>query len=76
MIISRSNKKFAVTNGMLMLVIVLFSLSLHSIPSFAASKESKLKAAFLYQFAKFVKWPGDIGDNINIGIYGKYQMVY
>jgi hypothetical protein len=37
----------------------------------ADSKEYRLKAAFLYQFAKFVTWPNDVGDTLTIGVYGQ-----
>ena len=36
----------------------------------AATKEYMIKAAFLYQFTKFVQWPELSGDSITIGVLG------
>ena len=38
-------------------------------PTLAQSREYKLKAAFIYNFIKFVEWPGG-GSQINVGILG------
>lgn len=40
-------------------------------PAQAATKEQKLKAAFLVQFVKYTTWPNDNLDTITIGIFGK-----
>lgn len=38
-----------------------------------ADREHQIKSAFIYNFAKFIEWPGGLGDsnsNFVIGIYG------
>lgn len=39
-----------------------------------ASKEDLVKAAYLYQFSKFIKWPEDPGLIITIGVIGDEPM--
>lgn len=46
--------------------------------AYAASKEALVKAAFIYNFTKFVAWPGDLGiasrSNISICIIGSNSL--
>ncbi|HZT43866.1 MAG TPA: YfiR family protein [Chthonomonadaceae bacterium] len=35
------------------------------------SREYEIKAAFIYNFVKYVDWPSDPGPNIVLGVYGK-----
>ena len=44
--------------------------TLQPLPGVAASKTSKLKVVFLYNFAKYTNWPGDFGPNFNLCILG------
>lgn len=39
-------------------------------PGFAQTREYKLKAAFIYNFIKFVEWPSSSGP-IKVGVLGK-----
>ncbi len=59
-------------------ILILLVLSLHSLPALAdsaPSREYQIKAAFLYNFVRFVDWPedklGDVNEPIRIGIIGK-----
>ena len=49
--------------------IALLGLVLFGLPSFAAPREFQLKAAFIFNFIKFVEWPSNSGP-INVGILG------
>lgn len=51
------------------LSLVLLGMLLLSFPAMAQSREYKLKAAFIYNFIKFVEWPGS-GTLIKVGILG------
>lgn len=50
-------------------VLALLGLLLLGLPSFAAPREFQLKAAFIFNFIKFVEWPSNSGP-INVGILG------
>ncbi len=59
-------------------ILIVLVLSLHSFPAMAdsaPSRECQIKAAFLYNFVRFVDWPedklGDANEPIRIGIIGK-----
>ncbi len=41
--------------------------------AYAVDREHQLKAAFIFNFAKFIEWPGGLGDSGSpfvIGVYG------
>lgn len=50
--------------------LVLSVLMLVSLPALAAPREYQLKAAFLFNFIKFVDWPSGSGP-IKVGVLGK-----
>ncbi len=52
-------------------LLLFIALSFQSLPAVSASKESELKVAFLYNFAKYTKWPNDIGKNFNLCFLGE-----
>lgn len=53
--------------GLFALLVILAAVGL---PAWAATREYKLKAAFVYNFIKFVEWPSASGP-IKVGILGK-----
>lgn len=54
------------TRTCVLLAVLLISLQ----PAWGQSREYKLKAAFIYNFIKFVEWPSDSGT-IKVGVFGK-----
>ena len=56
------------------LPVLILLLAAHALPAPAqegGSREYELKAAFIYNFIKYVDWPSDPGPNIVLGVYGK-----
>jgi hypothetical protein len=60
---------------LILLLVVVPRTPIASAESRSNSDEYKVKAAFLYNFAKFIEWPGDEAihsdEPLTIGIYGK-----
>lgn len=53
-------------------LLLAFAVSLSAQPSFAEkhSLEYKVKAGYIYNFTKFIKWPNDHSESFNICILG------
>lgn len=43
----------------------------HAYAEHAKPAEYEVKAAFIYNFAKFIEWPADAGPNINLCVHGE-----
>ncbi len=59
----------AINRCLLTVALLVLSSAAVAAPAYV-TKEHRVKAAWLYQFAKFIEWPEIPGDEITIGILG------
>ena len=52
-----------------------FGLALAAQPAAAASPEERVKAAYLYKLASFVRWPNESCREFRVGVAGSEEVV-